>query len=296
MLFFKYFSKLPFFVLYGISDFANFLTYRIIGYRKKVVFENLQRSFPEKSQVEIKQIAKDFYRHFTDTFVEFLKGYSITKEDLLERVKVKNVALLKQHLNNNQSIILITGHNGNWEWMFHAVNLQDIVWDAVYQKLSNPFIDRLTLFIRSRFVLTPLIEKNETMRKMIERKDIVRGIAMASDQAPQQWKVAHWTTFMNQDSPFFTGTERMARKFEYPVFFCRMRKVKRGFYEAEFIEIANPKEYANLPVGAITERFANALEQTIRENPSDYLWTHRRWKHKRTPEDVAQSTPEELKS
>ncbi len=282
-------------MLYGISDFAYFMIYRIIGYRKKVVFKNLQNSFPEKSQMEIKQIAKDFYRHFTDIFLEFIKGCSITKEDLLDRVKLKNIDLLKQHIEKGQSIILITGHNGNWEWLLHAINLEGIVWDAIYQKLSNSFVDRLTLFIRSRFADTPLIEKRDTMRKMLERKDITRGVALASDQAPQHWKVAYWTAFMNQDSPFFTGAERIARKFEYPVFFCQMKKVKRGFYEVEFTQIATPDEYSDLPIGEITERFAKVLEQTIRKYPSDYLWTHRRWKHKRTAEDIAQYKINKLK-
>jgi Kdo2-lipid IVA lauroyltransferase/acyltransferase len=296
MLFFKYFSKLPFFVIYGISDFAYFIIYRVVGYRKKVVFENLTKSFPEKSEKEIKQIAKDFYQHFTDIFIEFEKGYSISKEELNERVVIKNTEIVRKYIDKNESIIIVTGHNGNWEWLLHALNLTGIPMDVVYQKLSSPLIDRLTLFIRSRFAITPLIEKNETMRKTIERQDITRGIALASDQAPQHWKVAYWTTFMNQDSPFFTGSERIARKFNYPVFFCEMKRVKRGYYEVEFIEIATPNEYPNLPIGEITERFVKVLENCIRKYPSDYLWTHRRWKHKRTAVDLVKTNFKTLKS
>lgn len=280
MFFIKLFSKLPFFILYGISDFAYFIAYRVVRYRKKVVFENLHKSFPEKSESEIKQIAKQFYHHIADIFVEFLKGYSITRADILERAKILNPEALYKFTDLSQPVILISGHIGNWEWMIHPMNLMGVPIDIVYQKLNNPFFDKLTLFIRSRFSTTPFIEKDDTLRKTFERKDIVRALAMASDQSPTYWKSAYWTIFLNQDSGFFTGTERIARKFNYPVIFIDMRKVKRGFYEIELTEIAIP-DYTSLPTGEITERFAKILEKSIRSYPGNYLWSHRRWKHKR---------------
>ncbi len=286
MFFIKLFSKLPFFVLYGISDFAYFIVYRLVGYRKKVVFDNLHNSFPEKSEAEIKQIAKQFYHHIADIFVEFLKGYSITKEEISERAKILNPELLYKFTDLNQPVILISGHIGNWEWIIHPLNLTGVPIDIVYQKLSSAFFDKLTLFIRSRFSTTPFIEKDDTLRKTFERKDIVRALAMASDQSPTHWKSAYWTIFLNQDSGFFTGTERIARKFDYPVIFMDMRKVKRGFYEIEFIEIAKPEpDYNDLPAGEITERFVRILEKNIQKYPAYYLWSHRRWKHKRTELD-----------
>ena len=296
MLFFKYFSKLPFFVLYGISDFAYFIIFRLVGYRKKVVYENIRNSFPAKTETEIKQIVKDFYHHFTDIFIEFVKGYTISKEELNNRIKITNVELVKKYTDNNHSIIIVTGHNGNWEWLLHALNLTEIPIDVVYQKLSNKLFNDLTLFIRSRFALTPLIEKNDTMRKTLERKDVTRAIALASDQSPQHWKVAYWTTFLHQDSAFFTGSERIARKFDYPVFFCDIKKTKRGFYEVSFVEIANPTEYPNLPIGEITERFVKILDKSINKYPADYLWSHRRWKHKRHENDIVKTNFKELKS
>lgn len=295
MLFFKYFSKLPFFVLYGISDFAYFIIYQIVGYRKNVVIENLQNSFPEKSELEIKHIAKDFYRHIADLFIEFLKGYSISKDEINERVKVMNLNVIKNYTDKNQSVIIVTGHISNWEWLLHPLNLSGIPMDIVYQKLSSPFFDKLTLFIRSRFTITPLIEKKDTLRRTIDRKDITRALVLGSDQSPQNWKSAYWTTFLNQDSGFFTGTERIARKYNYPVFFSEMRKVKRGFYEIEFTEIAKPTEFQNLPMGEITERFVRILDKSIHKYPSDYLWSHRRWKHKRNEKDVVKSNFKKLK-
>ena len=296
MLFFKYFSKLPFFVLYGFSNFAYFIIYQIVGYRKNVVIENLQNSFPEKSELEIKHIAKDFYQHIADLFIEFLKGYSISKDEINDRVKMMNLDVIKNYTDKNQSVIIVTGHISNWEWLLHPLNLSGIPMDIVYQKLSNPFFNKLTLFIRSRFTITPLIEKQDTLRRTIDRKDITRALVLGSDQSPQNWKSAYWTTFLNQDSGFFTGTERIARKYDYPVFFSEMRRVRRGFYEIEFTEIAKSTEFQNLPMGAITERFVRILDKSIHKYPSDYLWSHRRWKHKRNEKDVVKSNFKALKS
>ena len=283
-------------MLYGISDFAYFIIYRVIGYRKEVVFENLGNSFPEKTASEIKQIAKNFYKHIADLFIEFLKGYSITKDEISVRVKIVNLEVVRNYTDKNQSVIIVTGHISNWEWLLHPLNLSGIPMDIVYQKLSSPLFDKLTLFIRSRFTITPLIEKQDTLRKTVDRKDITRALVLGSDQSPQNWKTAYWTTFLNQDSGFFTGTERIARKFDYPVIFSEMRRVKRGFYEIEFTEIAIPSEFQSLPVGKITERFVKILEQSINKYPSDYLWSHRRWKHKRNEEDVVKTNFKELKS
>ena len=296
MLFFKYFSKLPFFVLYGISDFAYFIIYQIVGYRKKVVFENLRNSFPEKTELEVQRIAKDFYKHIADLFIEFLKGYSISKDEINDRVKIINIEVIKNYTDKNQSVIIVTGHISNWEWLLHPLNLSGIPMDIVYQKLSSSLFNKLTLFIRSRFTITPLIEKQNTLRKTVDRKDITRALVLGSDQSPQNWKSAYWTTFLNQDSGFFTGTERIARKFDYPVIFSEMRRIKRGFYEIEFTEIAKPTEFQNLPIGEITERFVRILDESIHRYPSDYLWSHRRWKHKRTEEDIVKSNFRELKS
>lgn len=296
MLFFKYFSKLPFFVLYGISNFAYFIIYRVIKYRKNVVMENLSHSFPEKTDEEITQIAKEFYKHIADLFIEFLKGYSISKDEINERVKIVNLEIIKKYTDKNQSVIIVTGHISNWEWLLHPLNLSGIPMDIVYQKLSSPLFDKLTLFIRSRFTITPLIEKQDTLRKTVDRKDVTRALVLGSDQSPQNWKTAYWTTFLNQDSGFFTGTERIARKYDYPVIFSEMRRIRRGYYEIEFTEIAHPNEYDKLPMGEITERFVRILDKSIRNFPSDYLWSHRRWKHKRNAGDAVNTNFRELKT
>jgi Kdo2-lipid IVA lauroyltransferase/acyltransferase len=209
-----------------------------------------------------------------------LKGYTIKLEDILERTKIVNPEEVTKYTDKKTSVIIVTGHIGNWEWLLHPLNSMGIPMDMVYQKLSSPFFNDLAFRIRSRFETTTLIEKNDTVRQTIERKDIVRALVLGSDQSPQNLKAAYWTTFLNQESGFFTGTERLARKFDYPVIFLEMRRVKRGYYEIEFTEIATP-DYKDLPAGEITERFVRILEQSIHKYPADYLWSHRRWKHKR---------------
>jgi Kdo2-lipid IVA lauroyltransferase/acyltransferase len=283
-------------MLYGISNFVYFILFRVVGYRKKVVYANLKNSFPHKSDSEINQIAKDFYHHIADMMVEFIKGYTISKKEIQERVKLVNFELIKKYTDQNQSVIMVTGHISNWEWLLHPLNLSGVVVDFVYLHLNNPFFEKLTYLIRTHFTDNPLIEKNDALRKTAERHNITRVLALGSDQSPSNWKAAYWTNFLNQDSAFFTGTERIAKKFGYPVIFSEMRRVKRGYYEIEFKEIALPEEFNQLKEGEITERFIRNLEATINKYPSEYLWSHRRWKHKRTDKDVVKTNFGNLKS
>lgn len=294
MLFFQFLSKLPFGILYGISNFACFILYRVFGYRKKVVFENLRNSFPNKSVEEIEEIAQKFYQHLSDIFVEFFKGLSISKAEIQKRAKIMNVTVLTQFIEKDMPVILVTGHQGNWEWTLHALTLTGVEMDVVYQKLSSPFFDKLTYKIRARFG-THLIEKNDSIRATIERNTIPRALCLAADQIPSNWKTAYWTNFLHQDSAFFTGTERIARKFDYPVIFMELKRVKRGFYEIEFHEIARPP-YSQVAGGEILERFIKRLDDSIQQNPVSYLWSHRRWKHKRTVNDVIRPNFRELKT
>lgn len=284
MFFFKILSALPLWMLYGISDFAYFLLFRVIKYRKKVVMENLKKSFPEKSEQEINKIAKDFYHHLADIFIEFFKGLSISKEEIEERFHINNIEVLKKYLDNNTSVVLVGGHQGNWEWTIHALSLKGINLDIVYQKLSSSFFNNLTFQIRSRFG-SFLIEKKETIKITIERKDVTRVVCLAADQIPSHWKTAYWTNFLNQDSAFFTGPERIARKFDYPVVFMELVRIKRGHYNLNLSELATPP-YNNFAPSEILERFIQTLDASIQKNPESYLWSHRRWKHKRSDSDA----------
>ncbi|MEA5401567.1 lysophospholipid acyltransferase family protein [Arcicella sp. DC2W] len=280
MLFFKILATLPFWMLYRISDFAYFLLFRVIKYRKKVVLENLRNSFPEKSEKEIHEIAKEFYHHLADIFIEFFKGLSISEEEMAKRVQINNLELVKKYLDSNTPIIFVGGHQGNWEWAIHPLCIKGIHLDVVYQKLSNTFFNKLTYRIRSRFGAF-LVERKDTIKVAIERKDKIRAICLAADQIPSHLKSAYWTNFLNQDSAFFTGPERIARKFDYPVIFMEFIRKKRGYYDMNLSEIASPP-YENLQANEILERFVQTLDASIKQNPSSYLWSHRRWKHKRS--------------
>lgn len=284
MLFFKILSVLPFWVLYGISDFAYFLLFKVVKYRKKVVIENLRNSFPEKTADEINEIAKEFYHHLADVFIEFFKGLSISEEEMTKRVHINNLELVKKYLDSNTPVIFVGGHQGNWEWAIHPLCIKGIHLDVVYQKLSNSFFDKLTYRIRSRFGAF-LVERKDTIKVSIERKDKIRTICLAADQIPSHLKSAYWTNFLNQDSAFFTGPERIARKFDYPVIFMEFVRKKRGYYDMNLSEIASPP-YENLSPNEILERFVQTLDASIKQNPSSYLWSHRRWKHKRNQNDV----------
>ncbi len=284
MLFFKLLSLLPFWILYGISDFAYFILFRVLKYRKKVVFENLKNSFPEKSEAEIHQIAKAFYHHLADIFIEFFKGMSMTEKEIFERTEIINIEAVTKYNKQGLPFIIVGGHQGNWEWLIHSLSLSGIKMDIVYQPLTNPFFEKLTYQIRTRFGAL-MIPKNDSIKTTIERKNVPRALCLAADQIPSHWKSAYWTNFLNQDSAFFTGTEKIARKFDYPVVYMELQRTKRGHYQYTFEELAEAP-YDNLAGGEILELFIQKLEKSIQKNPSCYLWSHRRWKHKRTETDI----------
>ncbi len=276
----KFLSRFPLFFLYGFSNFVDFILVNIYSYRKNVIEGNLRNSFPSKSQKEIIQLRNKFYTYFTDTFIEFVKGYSITREEVLKRVELIGDDEVQARLNSNQSVILVAGHQGNWEWAIHRLALTNYTNDIVYQKLSNKKFNDFTYAIRTKFAGINLLEKRESVLLTRERKDIPRAICLLADQAPQKPESAYWTTFLNQDTAFFTGMERFAREYKYPVFYVELIRKKRGYYELKYELLADlPLE--NLPKGEIIERFAKKLENSVNNYPDQYLWSHRRWKHKK---------------
>lgn len=274
----KLLSKLPLSVLYGIADFFHFILIYLFNYRKKVIETNLTNAFPSKNRNEIKAIRNQFYSYFTDIFIEFVKGNTITKQEILKRVKIIGDEEVQKRISNNQSVILVAGHQGNWEWAIHRLALTNYTNDIIYQKLNNKEFNDFTYQIRTRFEKINLLEKRESVILTRERKNIPRAICLLSDQAPQKPESAYWTKFLNQDTAFFTGLERFAREYNYPVYYVELIRTKRGFYEMRFELLADlPLE--ELPHGQILERFAKKLEKSVLNHPDQYLWSHRRWKH-----------------
>jgi KDO2-lipid IV(A) lauroyltransferase len=273
-------SLLPFPVFYLFSDFIYFLLYRVVGYRKKVVFDNLKNSFPEKSHYELKKIEKDFYRYLCDLFLETIKTLTISRSEAVKRCKfnAKTILLFNELANKNQSCIIVMGHYGNWEWAGNSFSLQcKQQLYVIYHPLSNKYFDKLMYDLRTRFG-TKLYAMKDTMREMIRNKNEVNATAFIADQTPSP-DSAYWTTFMNQDTPVFWGTEKIAQKLNYPIVYITIKKIKRGYYEVDSELLIN--EPKNTSLGEISELHTRKLESDIITQPSIWLWSHRRWKHKK---------------
>ena len=277
MVLFRLLSRLPLGLLYAIADFLYYLLLYVIRYRRQVVLDNLRLSFPEKSAAQIRAIARGFYRNLTDLIVETIRMPALTPDELRQRVRFTNAELVRTRLRAGQTVIGMASHQGNWEWIPSASVLNDMPVDSVYKPLNNPFFEEVMLMIRSSFgaVPTPM---NSLPRQMVARKDVPRIIALVADQMPDVPEQAYWTDFLHRDTPFSPGTERLARSRKFAVFYLQLVRLRRGYYEASFTLIAEPP-YDNLPPGAILERYRDLLEETIRHYPTDWLWSHRRWKH-----------------
>jgi KDO2-lipid IV(A) lauroyltransferase len=280
MIFYQLIGRIPFFILYGISSFVQFLLYFVFSYRKKVIVSNLKNSFPTLDAKEIDQLCYQFYGYMADLLVEFFKGSNMSKEEILKRVTIVNPEVIQNYIDKNIPVLLVAGHQGNWEWVIHRLALTNNINDVVYQKLNNPTFNEFSKKVRSRFGNIFLIEKRESIFLTKERKEIVRTICLAGDQAPPKPESAYWTNFLQQETAFFTGMERFAREYKYPVVFCELIRVKRGFYQMTYKSIAEAP-YEELEKGEIIKQFAIHLEKSIQKYPEQYLWSHRRWKLKK---------------
>ncbi|QHV99274.1 lysophospholipid acyltransferase family protein [Spirosoma endbachense] len=277
MIFFRLLSRLPLGLLYGLADFLYFLLLHVVRYRRKVVIENLQLSFPEKSPSEIHRIARGFYRNLTDLIVETIKMPTLPAEELRQRVRFTNADLVKEQLRSGQAVIGMASHSSNWEWIPSASVLNGMPTDSIYKQLNSPFFEKLMQSVRASFGAVP-VPMNTLPRRMVAQKDVPRIIALVADQVPDVPEQAYWTNFLHRDTPFYPGTERLARSRDLPVFYTELRRIRRGYYEVTFTLIGQPP-YKALPPGAIMENYRDLLEETIRKYPSDWLWSHKRWKH-----------------
>jgi len=270
---------LPLPILYVFADIICFVAYRIAGYRKKVVFRNLKKSFPEKAEKEIKKLARKYYKHMADLIVETIHGLTISEKELIKRVNVKNYQLLNDYHDKGLSIVMMTSHQNNWEWLTHCLTyLSKAEVNGAYAKLKSPFSENLMMKTRTRFG-GRFIEKKVIIRDLIKRKDVIKIVGMVSDQSPVFDDKRYWTTFLNQETAFFTGSEKIARKFGMPVLYAKVDKVRRGYYEIEYIVIDEPP--FNPEPDSITKGFVELVEDHIKESPSTWLWSHKRWKMKR---------------
>ena len=272
------FTLLPLRIQYLLSDLLFVLNFLFIGYRRKVVYLNLRNSFPEKSNKNIRIITRKFYRHFFDQMIESIALIHMSPEKILKHNRFKNPEVIENLYKKNKGVILILGHYGNWEWLISLQMLVSYKTLAIYKQLNNKYFDRMYVNIRSRYGMTP-VPMNRILRELIsrEQKNELALTYSLSDQRPLYRHIQYWTRFLNQDTPVYLGTEKIARKMNLAVVFSKMRKIKRGIYETEFLPLfENSRETKE---HEITDKYLSILEKTIIERPELWLWTHKRWKH-----------------
>ena len=277
-------SLLPMKVLYAFADGLYFLIYPVFGYRRKVVMDNLKIAFPEKTDKERQAIAKRFYHNFIDTFIETTKLLSCSKQFLKKRFS-GNWEVLDEAYSRNQSVQIHLGHNFNWEWGNAAISLAIPHKVAVvYMPIQNKAMNRLFLKLRSRAGthLLPATPTEAFRTSLKQLRQHTHALIFAADQSPGDPAKAYWLNFFNKPTGFVTGPEKSARLNKLPVFFTVIRKRKRGYYHAQMKLATN--EPRSLKEGELTLMFVRFLEETIREYPDNWLWSHRRWKREWKPE------------
>jgi len=272
-------SRLPFRALYFLSDLLYPLIYYVIGYRKKVVRDNLALVFPDKTAQQRLSIEKKFFRHMCDMFLEMIKTMGITTKQAEERYVFTNIEVFHELENQGRNTLLMLAHYASWEWVF-SLNTKIVSKGyAIYLKIQNAYFDKLVRDIRSKFGTT-LIVTNES-RKLAKQAKVsgeLFCLGIVSDQSPMMSRARHWTEFMDVKVPVHIGAEEMAKEHNLVPLYLKVEKVKRGYYKATFKKLCdNPNDLSDY---AVTDMFLRETEKSIKETPEFYFWTHKRWKHR----------------
>ncbi len=277
-------SLLPWFIIYLISDGCYFLIYYVFKYRRKIVTDNLAIAFPEKTETERIRIAKDFYKGFTDNFIELIKLVSITENEMKKRFII-NIEVVNELVEKHERVHLITGHYFNWEFANLAVGLiSKYPFIVAYKPVSNNVFDRLMYHIRSRFG-TKLVSSTNFAKDFQPLSKSNYALILVADQNAANTSKAYWVDFFGKKVPFVKGPERGAKMNDLPLIYTHFYKVKRGYYKGNFeLVTTTPNDYKD---GELTKVIIKKIEDSIRQEPSNYLWSHRRWKHVYNPEKHA---------
>lgn len=274
-------SLLPYRALYVLADVLHVIVYDVVRYRLKVVRRNIATSFPEKSPAELRSIERGFYRWLCDYFVETIKLMTVSREELLRHVEFRGTELIEDSFDRGQTCAGILGHYGNWE-LLSATGITfrrhpEAVVGLIYHPLRNQVFDRLFIKIRQSMggVCVP---KQDILRYLVQfrRQGVMNIFGYIADQSPKYQNIHLWLPFLGHDTPVFTGAERIMRKMDNTVFYIDVERPARGKYVYTFKPMTDKP--GELPEYEITRRFFAMLEQTIRRNPSCYLWSHNRWK------------------
>lgn len=273
-------SILPFRLFYFLSDFVYVIVYHLLGYRKRTVRENIALTLPHLSENERLSIEKKFYHHMCDMFLEMVKSLSISKEEMNKRFKINNIEVLHEFEQKGKSIVILTSHYASWEWLIILSSKTKLVLVGVYKKIANQYFDQLVRKIRSKFG-TELVSTADTI-KLIQENEKQGKLCMyglISDQSPKLNRAFHWCKFMGVEVPVHTGAEMIAKRHDLSVVFVDVKKVKRGYYEATLHVLTEQSK--SIPDFEITETYLKLVEKQIYDAPEYYLWTHKRWKHRR---------------
>lgn len=277
-------TLLPLRVLYIFSDIIFLFFYYFPGYRRKIVRTNLLNSFPEKSPEEIKKIERKFYRHICDLFIETFKLTHMSNSQLMKRFRITNPELLEKLYDEGRDVVAILGHYCNWEWLLCLPLFTRLQTVSIYKPLNNKYFNRFMNNIRTRngMILTPM---SSIVREVIDKKkNNIRSLyAFITDQTPPREDIKFWISFLNQDTPVYLGAEKIASKYDMALVFFRMQKIKRGKYSLT-VDLLY-EHSAGVPDHLLTVAHVRKLEEVIRENPEFWVWSHRRWKHKREQSD-----------
>lgn len=271
-------SRLPLRILYLFADIVFFVSYYVVGYRKKVVTKNLKTAFPEKSNTEIKTIRRKFYKNFSDYMAETIKSFTISDRELRVRMQHLNQDVFQQAKEEKKNVILLAGHVFNWEWITPlATIIPQESCHPVYRKVNNSFWEDKVKIIRNKFG-NKAIEAKEVIRHILRNPNDGNSVYMfVADQTPHSSEVNFGINFLNQPTPAFIGYDKLATRMDMIFVYCEMKKVKRGFYQVNYYRIeADGEKFQEFEV---VKKFHKLLENTINKRPDNWLWSHRRWKY-----------------
>jgi len=273
-------SRLPLGLLYAIAALLGWLAFRVFPYRAHVVRANLTLAFPDFDETRLRQVMQGYYSGFAQMLVEVVKSATLAPEEIRRRVRIQNLEQPRALLAQGQSVLLVAAHQCNWEWMLLGLTLElGFPLDAAYKPLVDNWAEREMKKVRSRFG-SRLVPAKDLLPDIIKRRDVARAVAIVADQEPTTSEHKHWTRFLNRDTAFYMGPEEIARVTRFPVFFIAMRRTGRGYYEMDIRPLAGPGEPSRS--GALTERYARLVEEQIHAAPSDWPWSHKRWRLKKS--------------
>jgi len=274
-------SRLPMWVLYAFATATYWSAFRICRLRVAVARDNIDRCFPELDGTARAELLDTYHRRIADMAWEVVKAFTITPEELGERMTIAGLEPVKARLASGQPVMLLTAHHCNWEWLLlRLANILDYPIEAMYKPLHNPWAQRAALRLRTRFG-TRLIPAKLMVPEMIKHRDQVRALCMVADQVPQTSPYRYWTRFLGRDTAFYMGAEEISRAARYPVYFVAVERLRRGYYAASIRLLAEPGDGFETPK-EITRRYVEALEALLRAHPADWLWSHKRWKLKKS--------------